>query len=328
MASSLANLVVEMPRARLGRRRSSTNQSARGRRMATVLSCGCGCTRRTLIAGVLSGRGALGAEGSNQENGSFVELRKSYDANFAKTMDSGMKDYEQNMAAVKTELFSHIVGDTVLEIGLGNGPNMRYFSGLHVMGVEPNAQSFEYAAAAARANNLASFEPMEGVGEHLPMPDASVDTVVATLVMCTVADMDAVAREAKRVLRPGGVYLFLDHVAAPDGTPLRAFQSLFDPLNRAAYEGCHLTRDPLAAIERAGFASVESRRFVAGAAEGSWLTAPTMGEAFARATRGDRVTHGSEGGGRGGSRPQSSALLDAVEPHFLLSPSVVGIARV
>jgi len=71
-----------------------------------------------------------------------VELRKSYDANFAKTMDSGMKDYEQNMAAVKTELFSHIVGDTVLEIGLGNGPNMRYFSGLHVMGrVFPQSSS-------------------------------------------------------------------------------------------------------------------------------------------------------------------------------------------
>ena len=216
-----------------------------------------------------------------------------------------MADYETKMTAVKEELFSHIVGTEIVEVGMGTGPNLRYFGGLHVTGVEPNTQSFEYAESAAARHGLASFRVVEGVGEALPLEDASVDTVVGTLVMCTVTDPAAVAREIRRVLKPGGVYLFLDHVAAPSGTPLRAAQGLFDPLNRAAYEGCHLTRDPTEAVVAAGFSEVTHRHFIAGAAADSWLSTP-WGDVPARVDR---------------------SPLDAVEPHFLISPHVVGVAR-
>ena len=280
---------------------------ARASRRAPLRVSACGaCTRRELFAGVLSSTMARKDGAGADPLGS--RAREAYDANFARTMEGGMADYETKMRAVKDELFSKVVGEDILEIGMGTGPNMRYYEGLRVVGVEPNAQSFEYAAANAKKYRLKSFDLVEGVGERLPVPDASVDTVVATLVNCTVDDVAAVAREVRRALRPGGVYLFLDHVAAPDGTPLRALQTVFDPLNSAAYEGCRLTRDPMEHILGAGFAEVEYKRFVAGAAADSWLTAPSAGEALRRAR-------------------DAASPLDAVEPHFLLSPHVVGVAR-
>ena len=286
-------------------RRARASRRAPTRAPLRVSACGA-CTRRELFAGVLSSTMARKDGAGAEPLGS--RAREAYDANFARTMEGGMADYETKMRAVKDELFSKVVGEDILEIGMGTGPNMRYYEGLRVVGVEPNAQSFEYAAANAKKYRLKSFDLVEGVGERLPVPDASVDTVVATLVNCTVDDVAAVAREVRRALRPGGVYLFLDHVAAPDGTPLRALQTVFDPLNRAAYEGCRLTRDPMEHILGAGFAEVEYKRFVAGAAADSWLTAPSAGEAWRRAR-------------------DAASPLDAVEPHFLLSPHVVGVAR-
>lgn len=286
-------------------RRARASRRAPTRAPLRVSACGA-CTRRELFAGVLSSTMARKDGAGAEPLGS--RAREAYDANFARTMEGGMADYETKMRAVKDELFSKVVGEDILEIGMGTGPNMRYYEGLRVVGVEPNAQSFEYAAANAKKYRLKSFDLVEGVGERLPVPDASVDTVVATLVNCTVDDVAAVAREVRRALRPGGVYLFLDHVAAPDGTPLRALQTVFDPLNRAAYEGCRLTRDPMEHILGAGFAEVEYKRFIAGAAADSWLTAPSAGEALRRAR-------------------DAASPLDAVEPHFLLSPHVVGVAR-
>ena len=218
-----------------------------------------------------------------------------------------MADYETKMRAVKDELFSKIVGEDILEIGMGTGPNMRYYEGLRVVGVEPNAQSFQYAAANAKKYNLKSFDVVEGIGERLPAPDASATRWWPPCEL-----------HRRRRCRggPGGarastgrIYLFLDHVAAPDGSPLRALQTVFDPLNRAVYEGCRLwLRDPVEHILGAGFAEVEYERFVAGAAAGQLLTAPSAEEALRRAR-------------------DETPPLDAIEPHFLLSPHVVGVAR-
>ena len=198
----------------------------------------------------------------------------------------------------------------VVEIGVGTGPNMRYYGGMRVTGVEPNAASHAYAAANAAKHGLERFDVIEGVAENLPMPDASADAVVGTLVNCSVASVARAAAEAKRVLRPGGVYLFLDHVAAPSGTPLLALQKTLEPLNRIAYEGCRLTRDPVADIEAAGFGGgVRAERFLAGsgAIETSWLMQPDAGEAARRIA--------APGG-----------FMEGIEPHFLLAPHVAGVA--
>ncbi len=83
--------------------------------------------------------------------------------------------------------------------------------------------------------------------ETLPFPDAAFDTVVATLVLCTVPDPAVALAEAARVLRPGGRLLFLEHVRAADPRMAR-FQDRVLPLWRFCADGCHPNRDTLATL--------------------------------------------------------------------------------
>ncbi|XP_058096392.1 uncharacterized protein LOC131242048 isoform X3 [Magnolia sinica] len=94
------------------------------------------------------------------------------------------------------------------------------------------------------------------VGEALPIRDASVDAVIGTLVLCSVKDVDIALKEVKRVLKPGGLYIFIEHVAANGGTPVRFLQSLLDPLQQIFSDGCHLTRETGKEISEAGFSDV------------------------------------------------------------------------
>ncbi|MCD6053162.1 MAG: Methylase involved in ubiquinone/menaquinone biosynthesis [Rubrobacteraceae bacterium] len=87
--------------------------------------------------------------------------------------------------------------------------------------------------------------------EALPFPDGSFDTVVSTLVLCTVPDQEAALDEVRRVLRPGGRLLFIEHVRAT-GSAAR-WQDRLEPLWRRLLGGCHPNRDTVAAIEDAGF---------------------------------------------------------------------------
>lgn len=95
------------------------------------------------------------------------------------------------------------------------------------------------------------------VGEAIPLNDASVDAVVGTLVLCSVKEVGQTLQEVKRVLKPGGLYLFVEHVAAKDGTILRLLQSALDPLQQTVADGCHLSRDTGKEILQAGFSSVD-----------------------------------------------------------------------
>ncbi|RID55635.1 hypothetical protein BRARA_G02884 [Brassica rapa] len=82
---------------------------------------------------------------------------------------------------------------------------------------------------------------------------ASVDAVVGSLVMCSVSDIPQTLKEIKRILKPGGLYLFVEHVAAEDGTFLRMVQNVLDPLQQVVADGCHLTRNTEDYLLEAGF---------------------------------------------------------------------------
>ncbi|XP_042479038.1 methyltransferase-like protein 7A [Macadamia integrifolia] len=174
-----------------------------------------------------------------------------------------MKAYEEEVAGYKAELFSRLRGrvNKVLELGIGTGPNLKYYAGdgdVHVYGVDPNQKMEKYAQEAAVAAGLppTNFNFIQMVGEALPISDASMDVVVGTLVLCSVQDVNLALQEVKRVLKPGGLYIFMEHVAAQDRTALKFLQNILDPLQQIVFDGCHLTRQTRKHISEAGFSDV------------------------------------------------------------------------
>ena len=155
------------------------------------------------------------------------------------------------------------LGPTVVEIGAGTGANARYLdAGTRWRVVEPNGFVPARLEVAARRAGL-TLDLHAGTAEALPFADASADAVVSTLVLCSIADPAAAPAEARRVLRPGGRFVFVEHVAAAPGTVLRRAQrALHAPWGLVA-DGCRPDRNTEALVRAAGFASVEVERFTA-----------------------------------------------------------------
>lgn len=149
----------------------------------------------------------------------------------------------------------------VVEIGPGSGVNLSYLApDVRWIGVEPNPFMHRYLRMKARRHGPSTCLVI-GSAEALPLADRSADAVIGTLVLCSVADVAATLREVRRVLRPGGRFVFLEHVAAPAGSGLRRAQQLIRPLWRALADGCEPDRETWVALERAGFARVSYERF-------------------------------------------------------------------
>lgn len=160
----------------------------------------------------------------------------------------------------KRRLFKDISG-TVLEIGPGAGPNLAYFpSGIRWIGVEPNSHMHSYLRQQAERLGF-RVELRELHGERLPAEDVSVDHVVSTLVLCSVPNQTSILAEIVRVLKPGGRFVFFEHVAAPHGSGLRRFQGMLNPAWKWFGDGCNLNRETWTAIEAAGFSEVQIEHF-------------------------------------------------------------------
>jgi SAM-dependent methyltransferase len=150
---------------------------------------------------------------------------------------------------------------TVVEIGSGVGANFRYLQrGTKVIAVEPNPYMHKSLHLAAERQGI-ELDIREVVGERIDLPDSSADAVISSLVLCTVADPSQVVSEVHRILRPGGRYSYLEHVAAKEGTPTRGVQRVVRRPWAWVFEGCSCERDLETVIRSAGFASVETRRY-------------------------------------------------------------------
>ncbi|WP_433135986.1 class I SAM-dependent methyltransferase [Actinomadura nitritigenes] len=151
-------------------------------------------------------------------------------------------------------------GGVVAEIGAGNGPNLRYLPPeTTVHAIEPNPYFHRRLARTAAVHGI-DLTIHAVPGEAIDLEDASVDAVMCTWVLCSVQDPAQVLREVHRILRPGGRFAFIEHVAAPHG-PVRRVQRLVRRPWRWAFEGCRTDRDTAAAVRAAGFASVEITEF-------------------------------------------------------------------
>jgi ubiquinone/menaquinone biosynthesis C-methylase UbiE len=148
----------------------------------------------------------------------------------------------------------------VLEIGAGTGKNFSlYRAAERVVALEPDP-AMRARAQDALLEARIPVEVVEGDGMALPFPDAAIDTVVFSLVLCTVPDVERALSEARRVLRPGGNLRFYEHVRSDDPRLARWQDRLERPWGWVG-RGCHPNRDTAAAVAAAGFSVLSLEEF-------------------------------------------------------------------
>lgn len=158
----------------------------------------------------------------------------------------------------KQALFADLP-EEVVEIGPGTGANLRYYRpGTRLVAIEPNVHMHGPLRTAARRHGI-DLELRAETAERMGLSDASADAVVSTLVLCTVPDPVAAVREARRVLRPGGRLLFLEHVRADGGYGW--MQRLTARPWHWFFEGCDVRRDTERTIRDADFTSVDLQHY-------------------------------------------------------------------
>jgi ubiquinone/menaquinone biosynthesis C-methylase UbiE len=168
-----------------------------------------------------------------------------YDRGFKATEEAGLRE-------MRRELLAQARG-RVLELGAGTGLNLELYpeavEDLTLTEPDPHMtkQLREKLASSERKAEL-----VETGAERLPFPDDSFDTAVVTLVLCTVPDPAASLAEIKRVLKPGGQLLYLEHVRS-DSPDLAKWQDRLESPWRFLADGCHCNRDTVSAIGAAGF---------------------------------------------------------------------------
>jgi ubiquinone/menaquinone biosynthesis C-methylase UbiE len=141
----------------------------------------------------------------------------------------------------------------VLEIGIGSGLNLSFYPQRvgEILGLEPSERLLQMTQEAARRSRL-TVRLIEGSAEAIPIDRNSIDTVVMTWTLCSIPDAFGALSEMRRVLRPGGQLLFVEHGLAPE-EKIRKWQNRLTPIWKRFTGGCHLNRPVRELIERAGF---------------------------------------------------------------------------
>lgn len=196
------------------------------------------------------------------------------DAGFAYGMAVGMERYEREARPAKERLFRKLFAalegkpePVVVEVGMGSFPNAHFYKqakGLDIIGVDPNDSMTGYATGSAALAGLFpddSLRIVHGVSEALPLADASCDAVVCTLTLCSVVDPAKSVAEIRRVLKPGGKFLFWEHVLSETDPGLAQQQILMTPNQVKFADGCHLDRRTGDVIRAAGFQDLDMEYF-------------------------------------------------------------------
>lgn len=153
------------------------------------------------------------------------------------------------------------VDGKILEIGFGSGLNLPHYPP-HVttlVAVDPNAGMARYTKKQI-AHSSIEVDRQVLSGEALPMPDASFDTVVSTWTLCSIANIEQALQEVKRVLKPGGQFVFLEHGLSPD-EKVNRWQQRLNGIQKIIGDGCHLNRDMRQLVSDSGFSRMEIENY-------------------------------------------------------------------
>jgi len=171
---------------------------------------------------------------------------------------SGYMDYLFGKS--KKDLFENH-SETVIEIGSGAGANMRYLrKGTKLIAIEPNIHMHTNLKKSADKYGI-DLEIKTLIGESIDLPDNSCDFVISTLVLCTIENPIQCINQIKRILKPSGVFVFIEHVKADDNSILAFIQKLVHKPWHWFFEGCNTNRDTKSLLESSGFSSLELENY-------------------------------------------------------------------
>ena len=161
----------------------------------------------------------------------------------------------------RQDLLKHVYGE-VLEIGAGTGANVEHYPErvTKLVLTEPDKHMRKKLLLNVSSHEDKNIYVSNGTAEQILAGDESFDFIVASLVCCSVSSLEASLKEIKRVLKHGGVFIFLEHVAAADGTSRRRWQNWLNPIWKSVSGNCHLNRETEDAILGVGFNIREIKR--------------------------------------------------------------------
>lgn len=173
-------------------------------------------------------------------------------------IDLAMRNKETTR--LRSAWIPHAHGE-VLEIGIGSGLNLPFYSAQvqHIYGVDPSLELQRMARKRAPGHVDVEFLP-QSAEEQLPLPDASVDTIVTTWTLCSIPNPGIALQQMRRVLRPSGRLLFIEHGRSADPRVV-AWQDRLTPLWKRISGGCHLNRKIDELIAATGFQIVDLKTF-------------------------------------------------------------------
>ena len=177
-----------------------------------------------------------------------------YDSLLAKSEEACLTEW-------RSELVKHVHGN-VLEIGAGTGANILFYpkNGIELTLSEPDKHMRTQLEEKVKNEGLDHVTISSHTIEENHRPDATFDCVVSTLVCCSVPNLASAFSEIKRILKPDGYFIFLEHVGAEKGTRRRRWQNRLTPLWCKISGNCHLNRETEIAFKNAGFTFKEIKR--------------------------------------------------------------------
>lgn len=160
----------------------------------------------------------------------------------------------------RRELLLPIEGE-VLEIGFGTGLNIPFYGNVDVLyALEPNPDIYHLAVERVQHAPF-HVRHVQAHVEKLPFADQSLDHVVSTWTLCSIARLDQALAEIYRVLKPTGTLHLVEHVKHPNSVKMQSLQTLLTPIQKCIGDGCHLNRDIERSLQQAKFKFIEKQYF-------------------------------------------------------------------